>query len=295
MFPSHDPDACGFFISGPKVSGEQWCTGQCEGGDCVPMYTGSAPFSNLIVSTGLQLNESGCGTMVLTSPNKVINSSHCLGQDPYKDLPDSIGENYSELNFGCGITAKYNEQYCAHDIFLDIDMTGIQHYGESNCSPLDGWTDAPENVCDIFAGPGVYITGRSSGCEAVVYTNLQVSGVTGECPSNQSGTFSYIEGIELGCGLRASSNSETVCGDKKSMEISIDPNAGRQGISSDECHNGLATGIRIVRDVCCSGDSFQVKYATINFSACGLFTHVSNDDGICTCDIRQKRCLVYQH
>lgn len=279
-----DADACGFFISGPKVSGEQWCTGQCEGGDCVPMYTGSAPFSNLIVSTGLQLNESGCGTMVLTSPNKVVNSFHCLGQDPYKDLPDSIGENYGELNFGCGITAKYNEQHCAHDIFLDIDMTGIQHYGESNCSPLDGWTDAPENVCDIFAGPGVYITGRSSGCEAVVYTNLQVSGVTGECPSNQSGTFSYIEGIQLGCGLRASSNSETVCDDKKSMEISIDPNAGRQGISSDECHNGLATGIRIVRDVCCSGDSFQVKYATINFSACGLFTHVSNDDGICTCD-----------
>ena len=69
--------------------------------------------------------------------------------------------------------------------------------------------------------------------------------MTGECPTdlNQSGTYSYIEGIELGCGLRASHNSETVCDDKKSMKISIDPNAGRHGISSDECHNGSSTGI----------------------------------------------------
>ena len=97
-----DADACGFFISGPKISGEQWCTGECEGGDCVPMYTGSTPFSNLIVSSGLQLNESGCGTMVLTSPMKVLNSEHCVGTAPYKDLLDSDGESYAELNFGFG-------------------------------------------------------------------------------------------------------------------------------------------------------------------------------------------------
>ena len=281
-----DADACGFFISGPKISGEQWCTGECEGGDCVPMYTGSTPFSNLIVSSGLQLNESGCGTMVLTSPMKVLNSEHCVGMAPYKDLLDSDGESYAELNFGFGLKAKHYPDKCAHDIFLDIAMTGVEHYSDTNCSPLSEWNVSPENVADIHAGPGVYITGRSDGCEAVVYTNLQVSGVTGECPTdlNQSGTYSYIEGIQLGCGLRASHNSETVCDDKKSMKISIDPNAGRHGISSDECHNGSSTGITVVRDVCCSGDSFQVKYVTINFSLCGLFTHVSDDNGICDCD-----------
>ena len=281
-------DPCGFLISGPKVSGELWCAGSsCEGGgQCVPMDEGISPFDTLIVSTGLSLTNSGCGTKVLTSPMKVLNSEHCVGTAPYKDLSDSDGESYAELNFGFGLKAKYYPDMCAHDIFLDIAMTGVEHYSDTNCDPLAGWSVSPENVADIHAGPGVYITGRSDGCEAVVYTNLQVSGVTGACPTdlNKSGTFSYLEGIELGCGLRPSSNDETVCGDKKSMKISIDPNVGRHGISADECHNGSATGIRVVKDVCCSGDSFQVKYATINFSACGLFTHVSNDDGICTCD-----------
>ena len=276
-------DPCGFLISGPKISGEQWCTAECEGGDCVPMYTGSAPFSNLIVSTGLQLEESGCGTMVLASPMKVINSEHCVGIAPYKDLLDSNGESYSQLNVGFGLKAKHYPDECAHDIFLDIAMTGVEHYSATDCSPLSDWNASPEHVADIHAGPGVYITGRTSGCEAVIYTNLTIGGKSGTCPTMSDVSFSHIENIELGCGLRLEASSSTVCGDKKGVKISIDPDAGRAGISAEECHAG-ATGIKVVRDVCCTGEDLTVHYITLNFSDCGLFTHVTNDDGFCECE-----------
>jgi len=288
-------DPCGFLISGPKISGEKWCDGgSCEGpGDCLPMDVTESPFSKLIVSTGLSLTSSGCGTKVLTNPMKVLNSSHCVGVSPYSSLADSDGESFTELNFGCGLTSKYYPDMCSHDIFLEIDMTGVQRFdfnseGTASCTPLAGWTHAPSNVCDIFAGPGVYITGRENGCDAIVYTNLTLKGQSGTCEGTSSSmsteTFSHLENIELGCGLKLEASSDTLCGDKKGAKISIDPNAGRTISSANPCHGGAASGVTLVRDVCCTGDDLTVRYSTLNFSACGLFTHVSDDDGPCECE-----------
>ena len=296
-------DPCSFFISGPKISGEKWCDGDsCEGGDCLAMDITESPFSKLIVSTGLSLTTSGCGVKVLTNPMKVLQSVHCLGTTmtdngesdghPYSWLQDSDGESFTELNFGCGITSKYYPEMCSHDIFLELDMTGVERFkvGETvDCDPLSGWVDGTASgVCNVYAGPGVYIKGRTlpgeagkDGCiDSIFHTNFAVKGLSGECGSMSTETFDYLEHLELGCGLLLEASSETVCGNKEGVKISINPNAG----AGDPCHLGEASGVTVVRDVCCTGDDLTVRYTTLNFSSCGLFTHLSDDDGICECE-----------
>ena len=298
-------DPCSFFISGPKISGEKWCDGDsCEGGDCLAMDITESPFSKLIVSTGLSLTTSGCGVKVLTNPMKVLQSVHCLGTTmtdngesnghPYSWLQDSDGESFTELNFGCGITSKYYPEMCSHDIFLELDMTGVERFKVGttvDCDPLSGWVDGTASgVCNVYAGPGVYIKGRTlpgeagkDGCiDSIFHTNFAVKGLSGECGSMSTETFDYLEHLELGCGLLLEASSETVCGDKEGVKISINPNAGRP--ADQPCHLGEASGVTVVRDVCCTGDDLTVRYTTLNFSSCGLFTHLSNDDGICECE-----------
>ena len=58
------------------------------------------------------------------------------------------------LTLALDLKAKHYPDQCAHDIFLDIAMTGVEHYSDTNCSPLSEWNVPPENVADIHAGPG---------------------------------------------------------------------------------------------------------------------------------------------
>tara|TARA_R110000751_G_scaffold30619_1_gene78159 strand:+ start:439 stop:915 length:477 start_codon:yes stop_codon:yes gene_type:complete len=154
--------------------------------------------------------------------------------------------------------------------------------GVSGCNPLASWTGTPDDVDEIFAGPGVYIKGSDDGCESIFHTNFRVTGLSGECDSMTPVEFSHVEHLELGCGLLLEENVDTLCGNKVGVKINIDPNAHRP--PGEPCHGGQASGVIVVRDVCCTGDHLTINYLTINFSKCGLFTHVSNDDGICDCE-----------
>jgi len=212
------------------------------------------------------------------------------------------GFNWETILIGNGLLARQASRgdmeydHCGHYVQAFLDCSRKVTCSEIHCEPREH-TGIPSGVSAFAAGPGIQITAGtdmgpwswdSIGADVgVITTTLAVTGSSGTWESN-SGCQTYdkvkynkIEEINVGCGLKLEDAADT-CNTGCAVTITLDPNAGRT-LNSGNCHHGGASGVKVVRDVCCTGDTMTINYCTINFSSCGLFTHLSSDDGFCEC------------
>lgn len=154
----------------------------------------------------------------------------------------------------------------------------------------------PENPTNLVGGAGISISGLDGDhgeCFAVFNTTLMFldeketskqrindpcrytqdsagCGINNYCADEISTGVFNVSQIKLGCGLQMSGGYEP-CGETERCVTTL---------SLNPCVPA-ATGVRVVKDLCCSGDGFRVQYTTLRFTECGLFTGVINDDPDC--------------
>ena len=145
-----------------------------------------------------------------------------------------------------------------------------RYKGNTTCSLFVAATVPPADqpLDSVFSGPGIKIKqDATDDCAWAIGTDFGFS----SC----SGAFVRpVETFYYGCGIVATETPGDSCG----VDISLDPLCG-----GGPLFGGLATGVQVVRDVCCTGDSLSINYITLMFSSCGLFTGVVADDGLCVC------------
>jgi len=173
---------------------------------------------------------------------------------------------YETLHFRKGVHVQQSGTSCEYI----VDVVPHKYKGDTTCAKFVAALAPPvdQSIDSVFAGPGISIRqDEVDECGYAIGTEFWFNSCSG-------GFNRPINKFEYGCGIVA---VETP-GDSCSVDISLDPLCG-----GGPLFGGLATGVNLVRDVCCTGDSLTINYVTLMFSSCGLFTGIVADDGLCDC------------
>tara|TARA_R110000824_G_scaffold128568_4_gene289494 strand:+ start:5199 stop:13643 length:8445 start_codon:yes stop_codon:yes gene_type:complete len=228
-----------------------------------PVVTDCSGLTCLEFGSGLHIYDSDLQPKVMATRYvvDVLDTGSC------KDSSYNTGKAwYETLHFRSGIHVKQSGSSCEYI----VDAIPTRYKGSATCSNFVAALSPPADqpLDSVFAGPGISIRqDTSDDCGYAIGTEFWFNSCSG-------GFNRPINKFEYGCGIVA---VETP-GDSCSVDISLDPLCG-----GGPLFGGLATGVSVVRDVCCTGDSLTINYVTLRFSSCGLFTGITQDDGLCDC------------
>ena len=256
-----DPQHCNYelFACQTKVKDSNPCSPPVY----TPIATTCSGFDCLEFGSGLHIYDTNKEPKIMAT-RYVVDALDAGSCKTYSHNPSPAW--YETLHFRSGIHVSRSGSTCEYI----VDVMPTRYKGNTTCSLFVAATVPPADqpLDSVFSGPGIKIKqDATDDCAWAIGTDFGFS----SC----SGAFVRpVETFYYGCGIVATETPGDSCG----VDISLDPLCG-----GGPLFGGLATGVQVVRDVCCTGDSLSINYITLMFSSCGLFTGVVADDGLCVC------------
>ena len=223
--------------------------------DCTTIGCGSSASScvgklnTLVAGRGLNAASSSISATGSCLNSNVIKLDLKIPMLDEDEPPSSISSascvtDWDLIYFGSGLSLNSGTTGNCNFLYLKTSDTGgggVQIKDAGYCAYSPSVSSCTDASCITF-GSGLRVVSEGGSNYKV-----NVGGLTVD--SNN-----YIEDIDLGCGLTSVAGA---CGN---VTLKVDGGTGS------------ATGIKVVRDICCSGDTLDIRYMTLNFSECGIFT-----------------------
>lgn len=248
-------------------------------------------FSKLTFANNIGVSVDGCTATVKGLDQKVESTS----TDNICGLTNVAETDFKKLTFSNNIGVEVAD--CVATVKgLDQKISSVPNAAVTNCigDAAVGETDFKKLAFTDNIGVSV------AGCVATVKgLDQKVQGIAGNCSSAQGPfdftTLQFADGLKMtnvGCTttiqkvLTVRDNGVRV-GDDHSCELDFkcgltveNPANGKVEIKLDPTNSDPAGDqtVQLVKDICCQGNGFDIKYTTLTFNSCGLLKSVAEGD-----------------
>ena len=156
-------------------------------------------------------------------------------------------QDFTKLTFSDNIGV--DQTACSFEIKgLDQKVQGIA----GNCSTAQG----PFDFTTLQFADGLKLSNVGATTTIQKVLTVRDNGV-------RVGAHDHICGLDFKCGLTVENENNG------KVEIRLDPTNNNGGVDQT---------VKVVKDICCQGNGFDVTYTTLTFNSCGLLKTIAEDD-----------------